>query len=67
MWKGRFHDRDVAVKVLRVYECSDYDKIGRVGFLRRFIPIMRELTVTCRGFARRSYCGRHCATQTFCR
>ena len=31
VWKGTRHDREVAVKVLKLYQCSDQDKIKRVG------------------------------------
>ena len=31
VWKGRYQGCYVAVKVLRVYSTSDFDKIKRVG------------------------------------
>jgi len=31
VWKGEHQGRPVAVKVLRVYSTSDFDKIARVG------------------------------------
>ena len=32
VWKGEHQGFHVAVKVLRVYSTSDYDKITKVGF-----------------------------------
>jgi len=31
VWKGKCQDRPVAVKILRVYSTSDFEKIIRVG------------------------------------
>jgi hypothetical protein len=31
VWKGEHQGRSVAVKVLRIYSTSDFDKITRVG------------------------------------
>ena len=31
VWKGKYQGREVAVKVLKVYQTSDFDKIMRVG------------------------------------
>lgn len=31
MWKGTYHGREVAVKVLKLYECNDQERIRRVG------------------------------------
>jgi len=32
VWKGGLHDRDVAIKVLKMYQCSDREQIRRVSF-----------------------------------
>ena len=32
VWKSSYNGRAVAVKVLRVYVLSDFDKIRRVGY-----------------------------------
>lgn len=37
MWKGRYRDQDVAVKVLRTYSNSDLGKIIGVGY-RFYVP-----------------------------
>ena len=34
VWKGRYHGREVAVKVLKVYKMSDLEQIRRVGCWR---------------------------------
>lgn len=31
VYKGNYHGREVAVKVLKVYQTSDFNKITRVG------------------------------------
>ena len=31
VWKGTSHDREVAVKVLRLYQCGDREQMKRVG------------------------------------
>jgi len=47
VWKGRSHDLDVAIKVLKIYQCSDCEQLGRVRFRLCFVPIASfgELTV----------------------
>jgi hypothetical protein len=52
VWKGRFNDQEVAVKVLRVYFTSDFELIRRVGYLQLVVCI-NELTAPRRGSARR--------------
>ena len=32
VWKGTYHGREVAIKVLRVYATSDLQKITRVSY-----------------------------------
>jgi hypothetical protein len=34
VWKGRYHGREIAAKVLRVYLKNDLERIRRVGCLR---------------------------------
>ena len=46
VWKGRSQDRDVAVKVLDIYQCNDREKIRRVS-LRRYSMRFGKLTVMC--------------------
>jgi len=31
VWKGKYHGREVAAKVLRVYSTNDFEKIRKVG------------------------------------
>lgn len=31
VWKGKFHDKEIAIKRLRVYQSSNHEKIRRVG------------------------------------
>ena len=31
VWKGKHDDREVAAKVLRVYQTSDFKKVAKVG------------------------------------
>ena len=46
VWKGRSNDHDVAIKVLKMYECSDHEKIRRVSFPGP-VASFGELTVMC--------------------
>jgi hypothetical protein len=46
IWKGQYHDQEVAAKVLRVYAANDVQKIRKVGCPRLVVRI-NELTV-CR-------------------
>ena len=32
VWKGKYQDHNVAVKVLRVHSMSDFEKVKRVGY-----------------------------------
>lgn len=32
VWKGEYKDREIAVKVLKVYQGTDFKKITRVGY-----------------------------------
>ena len=55
MWLGDHQGRQVAVKVLRVYLSSDFDKITHVGCLCGVQKVrMDELTMTFVGFLQRS-------------
>ena len=57
VWKGEFRGLDVAVKVLRIYATSDFQKITRVSY-RRYYPFPRVCghtdSTSRRGFARSS-------------
>ena len=37
VWKGDYQGLHVAVKVLRVYSTSDFDKIKKVGFVENHV------------------------------
>lgn len=54
VWKGKYHDRDVAMKVLRTYSTSDLQKIIGVGCWSRS-PFARQRTnsVLCRDSAKK--------------
>ena len=53
MWKAQYDGKEVAVKILRVYLTSNFEKIRKVGCSRRVR--VDELTVSpYRGFAGRS-------------
>jgi len=55
VWKGKYQDRPVAVKILRVYSTSDFEKIMRVGSHVLSRGVRRPADVgRCRGSARRS-------------
>ena len=45
VWKGKYRDRDVAIKVLRTYSDSDLRKIVGVGYRLCFLPTFVILTV----------------------
>ena len=49
VWMGRLHGRDVAIKVLKMYQCSDHEQIRRVSFPWCSVSIVSfgELTVMC--------------------
>jgi len=46
LWKGEYQGLDVAVKVLRVYSTSDFDKITSVG---SYHPVKTPCTPTNTG------------------
>ena len=69
VWKGEHRGRHVAVKVLRVYSTSDFDKITNVGFSVCSKACVDQLTSSadpCRGSARRSWHGKLLAIRTCC-
>ena len=46
VWMGEHQGRQVAVKVLKVYLTSDFDKVRSVGFLRGILTVRaRKLTM----------------------
>ena len=49
VWKGGSQGRDVAIKVLKMYQCSDREQIRRVSFQWCSISAMSfcELTMMC--------------------
>lgn len=53
VWLGEHQGLQVAVKVLRVYSTSDFNKIINVGYLCSTPDSPRKLTVTCRDFAKK--------------
>jgi hypothetical protein len=53
VWKGQCDGREVAVKVLKVYRTSNFEKIRKVGRLRIVVRIS-ELTASPRRSAGRS-------------
>ena len=65
VWKGQCQDYDVAVKVLRVCENNDFEKITKVGShsLLKAVYLQANLCLR-RGSARRSLLGRAFAIQT---
>ena len=56
VWKGKYRDRDVAIKVLRTYSTSDFQKIICVGYWLRSLSTIDALTdgALCRGSVRKS-------------
>ena len=46
IWKGQYQGRDVAVKVLKVYQTSNFEKITRVGSHIALQARADELTTT---------------------
>ena len=51
VWLGEHQGLKVAVKVLRIYSTSDFDKIINVSYLCNTSNSPSRLTVTCRDFA----------------
>lgn len=44
MWKAQYDGKEVAVKILRVYLTSNFEKIRKVGYSRRVR--LEELTMS---------------------
>jgi len=55
VWKVEHRDRDVAVKVLRVYTTSDLRKVARVSCGQFYLPLVTVLTKVCIEVLQRSY------------
>jgi len=55
VWKGKYRDRDVAMKVLRTYSTSDLQKIIGVGYRLRYLSRVNVLTVCHVEILQRSY------------
>ena len=53
VWKGEYDGREVAVKVLRTYETSDFQKIIGVGCLLCSLSACEPTNDAIRGSARR--------------
>ena len=51
VWLGKHQGLQVAMKVLRVYSTSDFDKIIKASYLCSTLNSPSKLTVTCRDSA----------------
>jgi len=45
VWKGKYHNQDVAVKVIRTYSTDELQKIIHVGYWPRYTHTLHVLTI----------------------
>ena len=65
VWKSQYDGRDVAVKVLRIYSTSDYEKMASVGSRVPSKYLLADCQ-DCRGSAKKSWLGGLFDIQMYC-